>query len=215
MTEIPSSLRNLRKTCSFCHQFQGGGRELIQSSTSETICNECVREYARFVDELPEKSSSDRPQTDARASVVDALGELVQVVPVGQTEVACDIAVTILSVELYSEGFLVNGRIRVLSRLSQSNPSPYRLVVDSSATVTLHDSDGRAYRLWARRGSGDRHEFRLRHYFQPALDPQVEQLGIVIADLRGIVIDESRPDDRDADVVLHGPWSFTISTSAR
>lgn len=126
---------------------------------------------------------------------VPALGDLLRVIPIVQTESAAEIAITLISLEVYSGGFLLHGsHTEKYGAIGQGN------VWFAVPVITAVDDTGAAYRWWPS-GSG-RGRFTPR--FAPTPSPNAHQLRLTVSEIRWTFPMVHR---HELDI---GPWEFSI-----
>jgi hypothetical protein len=128
------------------------------------------------------------------------LRELRRVLPVAQTERAAGVEVTVLSLETYADGFLVNLRLLPL----EGEPSAARYL--PILAVEANDDRGGRYEGEARGVPwADRRQWRLSYAFQPALDPTAQSLNLRFPQAQWL------SSLGQGSETLTGPWAFTIA----
>ena len=145
----------------------------------------------------------------ADTSTGPALRELRRVIPVAQSQRVGDLAVTVLSLESYDDGFIVNLRI-----LSDSEPSAQQFV---RPTLNVGDDAGLRYQVWPGGGYGQGAQWRLSFHCVPALpDSETAPAPNLRLELPEIRWFESREVSRaPREESRLGPWSFTIALPRR
>ena len=195
---------------------QGVGAAALKSLGAHL---ETVREHLQHVLDEPPISPRDAlrwqpvsagPRVPVEAvSATDtkgpALRELRQVIPVAQSRSVAGVALTVLSLESYDDGFIVNLRI-----IPESEPSSPRF---ARPTVNVVDDVGQRYRVWPGGGYGQGAQWRLSVHCRPALRASGATFGSVLR----LEIPEIRWFERDGaggapgEESQAGPWSFTIA----
>ena len=116
-----------------------------------------------------------------------------QFVPVAKTELYAGTAITLVGIELYADGFLVDFRVAPVD----GGLREPRLV------ITCHNDRGRRYRAWRHGSSGNAggsHRWLLSYSFAPALHPGARELRVEVMKLRS----------PDGERRQFGPWLFTV-----
>lgn len=137
-----------------------------------------------------------------------ALEDLVRVIPVAQTQRCNGVAVTILSVELYTDGFLVNAR--VLSQSSAASPPspPWRFL---RPAFEAEDDRGNQFTGRPYFGSlGAGRKMRYLYCFTPQFDRSAHELWLRCTDLRW-----REPGCSGDQEVALGPCTFSIPLGDR
>lgn len=132
-----------------------------------------------------------------------AFHDLVRVCAVAQTQVSDGISLTLLSLELYDDGFM--GVFRLVP--GTSRPVPPVLAVD------VRDDLGGRYAGQMGGGSGGPGEYcqwRLAYIFTPAIHPAARELHLEVGELRYLHYDKDRGGLVE-DEVQRGPWAFPVS----
>jgi hypothetical protein len=138
--------------------------------------------------------------TPPRVESPPPLGELVRVIPIEQTQSASGIDITLLSLELYHEGFVLLGlQSAKYGEWSREN------IWNAHPTFSVIDDRGNAYRWW--RGSDNPKEgiYRFEDRFAPGLHPEARELTITLTEMRTTFFKEHRH------VVDSGPWIFSVA----
>jgi hypothetical protein len=137
-----------------------------------------------------------------------AMQELVGVVPIAQTQAHGGTVVTLFSVELYADGFVVHGRIRREDRRPLSGAGASRQPV---AQLRAGDERGGRYEARPGRliGSDYDREWRFMQSFGPGVDPAARELRLDIAEVNWRRSEEI-PSMSERTDVHPGPWAFTI-----
>lgn len=183
---------------------------------------ETVREHVHHVLDEPPFSPrealrwqlvSARPRglvdTESAAAIPGpGLRELRRVIPVAQSQTVAGVAVTVLSLESYDDGFIVNLRL-----LGEPVPGAQRFV---RPTVNVLDDAGQRYQVWPGGGYGQGAQWRLSIHCAPALRESGATSGttlrVEIPGIRWFVrhgasaapVEESQA----------GPWTFEIRWSS-
>jgi hypothetical protein len=124
------------------------------------------------------------------------LSDLRRVIPIVQTQTAAGIAVTLISLESYENGFLVHGDFS--EKYGERNAENFW--VGHPAFVATDDT-GTDYRWWPSSG----HDGRFKSGFAPALHPNARELRLTVTHVQWTFFKKRR---RELD---EGPWSFRIS----
>ena len=120
------------------------------------------------------------------------VGSLVQVLSLEQMKVYGAITITLLSLELYAQGFVL------LTRLQSQEPMPFPHVTSVIAT----DDRGGRYRGGSYGGGATDREARMAYRFWPALDPAARIVEFHFADIRW---------NRAVEELQGGPWTCTVT----
>jgi hypothetical protein len=129
-----------------------------------------------------------------------ALRELLGVVAVAQVGMAADLEVTVLSLETYADGFLVNLRLLPLKGLAvAAQQLPVLAVEANDDRGGRYDGEARGV-PWA-----DAQQWRLSYAFQPALDPTAQTLHLRFPQVQWL------SSLGQGSETLTGPWAFTIA----
>jgi hypothetical protein len=147
-------------------------------------------------------------------SSAPSLLDLQRVIPVGQARTHGDVTVELLSLELYADGFVVNGRVLVGASTRDEASGNAFLMLDAQSRAHVDDDLGRAYVPTRLRGDGGRQEYRFGQAFSPSLPEGAKTLRIELANIRRARFDPLAPDDRSRDVRLEGPWVFQVPLDA-
>ncbi len=132
-----------------------------------------------------------------------AFHDLVRVCAVAQTQVSDGISLTLLSLELYDDGFM--GVFRLVP--GTSRPVPPVL------TLEVRDDRGGRYSGQMGGGSGGPGEYcqwRLAYIFTPAIHAAARELYLEVGELRYLHYDKDRGGLVEDDV-QRGPWVFPVS----
>ena len=132
-----------------------------------------------------------------------AFHDLVRVCAVAQTQVSDGISLTLLSLELYDDGFM--GVFRLIP--SSGRPVPPVLSLDArddrGGRYAGHMSGGSG-------GPGDYCQWRLAYIFTPAVHAAARELYLEVSELRYLHYDKDRGGLVE-DEVQRGPWVFPVS----
>jgi hypothetical protein len=150
-----------------------------------------------------------RPTPDTGGPYVEpALEDLVGVIPVAQTQRCAGVDVTILSVELYTDGFLVN--VRLLFDPNAGSPlSPQARPLFPA----FEAEDDRGTRFTGRPSfgsSGVGRQARYLYRFTPQLDRSARELRLRCTELRW-----REPGRARSEAATVGPCAFSISLGDR
>jgi hypothetical protein len=128
------------------------------------------------------------------------LRRLVRVLPIAQAQQFGDVQVTLLSLEIYDEGFLATLRIVVTGGI------PFEDANVTSPIMARDDQDAQyvGHTDWLRLGP-DR-QWRLTVAFAPGLPSTARQLELEMSPLQW----ESRSESGVREEHAAGPWLFTI-----
>lgn len=137
-----------------------------------------------------------------------------QVVPVGQRQVASGFSITVFSLELYVNGFMI------VTRIERTDGRP------ANGVITFHAEDelGGVYRSWDYAGSGGgvphkSHYWRYSYLCTPGVNPEAGSLRLEVPEMKII---EMRPSgDRTCGPIIeakeqfNGPWVFEVSLTGQ
>jgi hypothetical protein len=131
------------------------------------------------------------------------LRDLLRVLPVARSEVRGGLTVRLLSLELYTDGFVAQTRLWPSEAAQPGDPQR------RGPTLALDASDDRGGRYAGRLlgGHGDHREWRYTHVFTPALDPAARELRLEVPEVRWW---RGGPDGLHAAEAQPGPWAFTV-----
>ena len=140
-----------------------------------------------------------------------ALRELVEVVAVGESIRVDETTVTLLSLERYDDGFVV--QFRLMHEYDRGDDVAVLSAAMPELRVSATDEQGHRYDVWPNGGSGGgargllswRYAFR----FAPAVDPSARALTVAIEAIEWRRMD---PETRRLVPVreVAGPWTFTL-----
>ena len=134
-----------------------------------------------------------------------ALHDLARVVPVAQTQDLGEATLTLLSLEIYGDGFLVLSRLRW-----DADPAhPPGMHRSSEVPQVAHDDRGGRYVRWPYGGGGHDREWRAADGFTPALNPTARELRLEVPELRLRQFNWMRDEDL-GEQIRPGPWVFTV-----
>jgi quinol monooxygenase YgiN len=133
--------------------------------------------------------------------------ELLRVLPIARQEVHTGVIIMLLSLESYSDSFVIQGRLRT----EQEMPvSPGVHSFPSLDRLEARDDRGNDYHRHQQSGGGNTRDWRFSYAFTPALDPAARALQIEIAELFWERFDHNTPERRHEREVQAGPWTFSI-----
>jgi len=128
------------------------------------------------------------------------------VVPIGLTRKRDAIAVTILSLESYSDGFVIHFWVGGGPAVFKSASLPSNLVPATEVRLEIEDNAARRYHSIFLGGGGSDQAWRLRYVGNPSLDSATE-LTIRIAEIR---VRHEDPFKAVPDEKWVGPWEFRV-----
>lgn len=155
------------------------------------------------------RDERDRDDAAERPRPPPTLRDLVDVVPIGQTERAGAATLTLLSLERYADGFLVRGRLLWNGDEPSAGDGDWN--VDHPVVVLAADDRGTVYHGRNHGGGGGDASWRFDHAFAPAIAPTVAELRLTVPALRwhrasppwtALSTAEERTDP--------GPWTFVV-----
>ncbi|MDP9372661.1 MAG: hypothetical protein M3Q65_09460, partial [Chloroflexota bacterium] len=133
--------------------------------------------------------------------------QLVRVVPIAQTREHDGTTVSLLSLEVYADGFLLHSRIRFGQEQQQrrfGSGGPLEMTLD------VRDDRGGEYRIWPGGGGGNPREWRFEHRCGRAPDPAARELRVTVTELRWRRLDREQRRMVTAGA-QPGPWEFTVA----
>lgn len=138
----------------------------------------------------------------ARRGFPPEMSELTRVVAIGQSQTVGATEITLLSLEIYDAGAILNGRIRRRPASEEFRfPRP---------TIALTDEQGTSYAVWPGGGYGNSHDQHLSWSFSPP--PRAPSLRVEIPELQWQAVDRASnrlvPGPAET-----GPWAFAIPIS--
>jgi hypothetical protein len=210
MDEMIAAALSAKRECAFCNEEKFGNGDLINGTKGVMICKRCVTSIAQIVAMDPHPPSRSSATVAVTNQQVPKLVDLVRVVAAGQTATVDGVSVTLLSIELYDDGFIINGRVRRSIPSSSDEGVHWLPALDTGTELRAADGHGGVYASLGMGGGGDAKEYRLHQTFSPALALNASELRIELANLRYVRFDPRAPDDRSRDELKHGPWSFVI-----
>jgi hypothetical protein len=136
-------------------------------------------------------------------------GELLRVIASGQSTERGGVELTILSVELYSDGVIVHSLNRLLGE-KRFGLETVRGPRGPEPTLQVKDDVGTGYLHHPARGGGDDRRWTLVHMLWPAVPVEARTLTITVPE---IVVRHYRPElvPPDQEERLPGPWTFPIA----
>jgi hypothetical protein len=136
-----------------------------------------------------------------RAAQRPRLYALRRVRPIAQTQSQQGLEVTLLSLEEYAEGFLVNGLLR--------REGAAEAIVFPEIALAATDNQGHGYASWPVAGTGSPNQWRFAYGLAPPLDASARQVAVEVTVQR---VRHLEPGGRELVVnrVDLGPFSFTI-----
>jgi hypothetical protein len=127
----------------------------------------------------------------------------VRVLPIAQSAVNGGVEMTALSLEAYTDGFLVT--LRVVTAEARPRTPESHAFPDFAFQVT--DDRGRTYEAWPQGGGGSGRQWRYTQVFTPALDPAARELRLEAPELPWWRMGSDSPDPTEAQL---GPWRFVV-----
>ncbi|MGI9147816.1 MAG: hypothetical protein ACR2IK_14905 [Chloroflexota bacterium] len=147
------------------------------------------------------------PEDPRAKSPIPELRILQWVVPVAKSQQRGDIEVTILSIEAYDDGFVLNVRTEYVRPPTFGTPE---------LALTIADDRGAVYRARPPGGFGGgslaRLQWRGAYFFAPALDEHAGQLRIEAPEFQWLGHDEAARQMVVAET-HPGPWVFPVDLS--
>jgi hypothetical protein len=174
--------------CSFCGKSQQQVRRLIAGPGNMYICDECVA----LCREIIEEDAAPRARAQLPPRSHPGLGEHVRELPIGQACMHNGTELSLLSLQVYANGFILHTRLLV--------PEPIRW--PNLKELLAADDCGGSYHGRLCDGGGKDREWRLAFRFSPALNPAAHELLLEIGGMRW---------ERFVEEVHPGPWEFTVS----
>lgn len=205
---------NERERCSFCGRDQTHDSERTRGIIGATICNDCVWNIAESLAKRPMQPRESAIDPMRLTPTKPALENLATVISVGRVQTQQDVSVMLLSLEFYADGFVVNGRIFGNRDGEDDATVTWFLVMDSQSQLSVSDDRDSQYPSLGREGSGSNQRFRFSESFVQVVNPMANELRIELSDLRWVRFDRHAPGDRSGDVLVPGPWSFSVSLSS-
>jgi hypothetical protein len=132
--------------------------------------------------------------------------ELIEVIGVGQTETANDVAVTLLSLERYREGDIVTFRLlRKRAKWERDFPSPELFIAVGPSGATARPRFGGM----SGGGGGGMEEIEYRHTFSlsPGMPDDVTDWVVEVEKIEWVRMGQPGRTVQSVDV---GPWRFVI-----
>jgi hypothetical protein len=136
--------------------------------------------------------------------------ELVRVIPIAQKQAHDETTVELLSLESYTDGFILQARLWVanppLMTAAQHNHPLIRKILAT-------DDRGTRYQGFPKGGTGNQWgEWRFTFAFAPALTPSTRELRLTLPELRWWQVKQSVAEATKPDIEIQtGPWEFTIA----
>jgi hypothetical protein len=130
--------------------------------------------------------------------------QLLRVLPIAQLAVNGGVEMTALSLEAYTDGFLVT--LRVVTAEARPRTPESDAFPDFAFHVT--DDRGRAYEAWPQGGGGSGRHWRFIRAFTPALDPAARELRLEAPELRWWRLGSDSPEPTETQL---GPWRFVVA----
>jgi Clp amino terminal domain, pathogenicity island component len=164
---------------------------VLREIAAQTESSESSRGEAASERDLPASSPARHPP-----------GDLLRVIPIAQLQRHNECEITLLSLEAYSDGFVLNGRLRCDGGEDvYPFTAPDFRVSDDRGGTYIQGAGGPALQHFDR--------WRFSYLFTPPFDPLARQLSMAVDDLAWLSYDEVH-SRRIVGRVAHGPWSFTI-----
>jgi len=173
----------------------------------DRLCTNCGEVRSDFTRTTPRVATADEPEdangrpTWVTLRPVATHEKLVGVVAVGQTQESDGTEITILSLEMYTDGMRMNYRVR--DRVEQTQVLTLALEMMDWAAA---DDLGTTYAAWSREGGGSNQEIRAVHAFAPVPPDGATRLELVLSKV-------TRRDPMGAmgrPIIQSGPWRFQI-----
>lgn len=132
-----------------------------------------------------------------------ALRQLLRVIPAGQSQLHGGTEVTLLSLEVYAEGNLLN--LRVVSPPERVDNPPVHW--HPQLALKAVDDRGNQYSdWWPGGGTGDGRQTRSSYLFTPSLDPAAKELTVEVLE----VVWRQFGREKYHEEVQKGPLTFTV-----
>lgn len=141
--------------------------------------------------------------------------QLLKVIPIAQEQKQQGTTLTLVSLEVYSDGFVIQGQI-----FAENAPptTPDHSLLPDIPSFLGSDDLGNFYRGDSKGGSGSQQHWRFSHIFKPALHSNAQELRLEIPKIiwqrfdwqRG---ERNQPRQRQIEREA-GPWIFTINLLA-
>jgi hypothetical protein len=144
-----------------------------------------------------------------RGNTTSKFRQLVRVIPIAQTKIVQGIEVMLLSVEAYSDGFILIGCARLVSYTS-SNRIRSMLLSGSTSSIRASSSSGRVYANDIFNSSSNEVFLRFIQAMTPAVEVGIE-LTIELEYLRRADFDGDEVSPPSRIDIIRGPWVFTVS----
>jgi hypothetical protein len=174
--------------CSFCGKGQQQVRRLIAGPGNIYICDECVALCRQIIEE--DAAPQARAQPPPRSH--PGLGEHVRELPVAQALMGNGTELSLLSLQIYANGFILHTRLLVAEPIRWPN---------LKSLVATDDCGGSYFGGLCECGGKDR-EWQLAFRFSPALNPAARELKLEVEEMRW---------ERIVEEVCPGPWEFKLS----
>ena len=135
--------------------------------------------------------------------------ELVRVIPIAQKQTRDETTVELLSLESYTDGFILQARLWVANPpLMTAAQHSHPLIRNVFAT----DERGTRYRGIPKGSTGNQWGWRFTFAFAPALTPNTRELRLTLPELRWWQVKQSATEAEKPDIEIQaGPWEFTIA----
>ncbi len=138
--------------------------------------------------------------------------ELVRVIPVAQRQIHQNTELLLLSLEVYTDGFILQGRLRRKTELPLP-PTQYCMPAHLHM-IMASDDLGTQFHGLPQGGGGSEGIWRFSHAFTPQLDPAARELRLELPELRWHIHDRADHKQPPQQEVVPGPWTFTIPLTA-
>jgi hypothetical protein len=133
--------------------------------------------------------------------------KLLGVIPIAQQQNHEGTTLMLLSLEVYSDGFILLGRI------FSDGDQPYTPGLHYSpdlSNLSVIDDQGQRYQDGRQNCSGIGQEWRFIYAFEPALTPAAHELYVEVPELRWQHFDHPTLGQKELKI-QPGPWSFSIA----
>lgn len=136
---------------------------------------------------------------------------LIRVVPIGRSETIDGVTVTLLSLEIYADGFLIVGSIAG-EKIRTSYDDISRIGVTSSGiNLSIIDNYGNSYAPGSFYGSGHGSKLRFAQVLTPGLDLDISEIKIIILQVIRTTTSLVYPRTVSDRSTVSGPWLFSVS----